>query len=229
MSPSLATGLLGVVLGMRHALEPDHLAAVSTLATQQRSGREGLWLGVVWGLGHSFSLLVVGGTLALVGEQMPPAVTASFEVAVAVVIIALGVAALRRSFIEGTTGTHSTHSHGEVEHSHPGAMEHLHLSGWTLSTRPLLVGILHGLAGTGALTALVIAELPTFGARFAYLAVFSLGTMLGMALVTGLAGVPMMRLARAPRVAAGLLSLAGVFSIVIGVWWAAQSVRSLLE
>ncbi len=213
---------------MRHALEPDHLAAVSTLATEQRSGREGVWLGVVWGLGHSFSLMVVGGTLALVGGTMPPTVTAALEVAVAAVIILLGIRALRRSLVEGTVGTDSTHSHGPLEHSHPTSMDHLHVKGRTLATRPLLVGLLHGLAGSGALTALVIAELPTLSARLAYLLVFSLGTMAGMALVTGLAGVPMMRLSRAPRVATALLSLAGVLSIVVGLWWGAVSVRTLL-
>lgn len=228
MPASLVTGLLGVVLGMRHALEPDHLAAVSTLATEQRSGREGVWLGVLWGLGHSFSLLVVGGTLALVGGTMPPSVTAGLEVAVAAVIILLGVRALRRSLVEGSTGHHSTHQHGPLEHSHATSMDHLHLKGWTFATRPLLVGILHGLAGSGALTALVIAELPTSTARLAYLLVFSLGTMTGMALVTGLAGVPLMRLARAPRVASAMLSLAGVLSIVVGLWWGAVSMRTLL-
>ena len=159
MSSSLLTGLLGVALGMRHAVEPDHLAAVSTLATEQKNARAGLALGALWGLGHTLSLLVVGGGLALLEAQMPPWVAALFELLVAVMIVVLGVRAVRRSFIEGRAGRTSTHTHGDVEHTHAAPVEHVHLRSWTFATRPLLVGLLHGLAGSGAITALVLAAL----------------------------------------------------------------------
>lgn len=227
MSPALVTGLLGVVLGMRHALEPDHLAAVSTLAAE-RSGRTGAWLGVMWGLGHSLALLVVGGALAFFGGRMPEAVTALLEVLVAGVIIVLGVRAVHRSLTEGRVGSPAPHRHGAVEHVHSAPTEHLHLDRWTFATRPLLVGVLHGLAGSGALTALIVAELPTFSARITYLLVFGVGTTAGMTLITGLAGVPLQQLAKAPRVATGLLATAGVLSIGVGLWWGALSVNVLL-
>lgn len=227
MSPSLLTGLLGLVLGMRHALEPDHLAAVSTLVAEN-SRRTSAWLGVMWGFGHSVTLLVVGGALAFFGGQMPGTLTAGFEVLVALVIIALGVRAVRRSFMEGRTGARTPHRHGAVEHVHPASTEHLHINRWTIATRPLLVGVLHGLAGSGALTALIVSELPTFTSRLTALLLFGLGTTMGMTLITGLAGVPLQRLAKAPRVATGLLATAGLFSIGVGVWWGAHSVNALL-
>lgn len=227
MSSSLVTGLLGIALGMRHAVEPDHLAAVSTLATEQRTVRAGLWLGALWGVGHSFSLFVVGGTLAFVGAQMPVRVGAGFELLVAVMIVALGARAVRRSVLEGSEGAVATHQHGALEHTHPAPAEHVHLRSWTFATRPLLVGLMHGLAGSGALTALVLAELHTVTARLGYIALFGAGSIVGMALLTGLAGVPLMRLVRAPRLAAGVLAMSGLLSIGIGLWWGLSSAQQL--
>jgi hypothetical protein len=90
-----------------------------------------------------------------------------------------------------------------------------------------LVGVVHGLAGSGALTALVLAELPSSSERLAYIVLFGGGSVVGMALLTGLAGVPLMRLARVPRVAAGLLAVAGALSVAVGGWWGAVSVERL--
>ncbi|MCA3014339.1 MAG: urease accessory protein [Myxococcaceae bacterium] len=227
MSSSLLTGLLGVALGMRHAVEPDHLAAVSTLATEQRNARAGLLLGALWGVGHTLSLLLVGGTLAVLEAQMPERVAALLELLVAIVVVALGVRALRTSLAEGRAGAPSTHRHGAVEHTHAAPREHLHLCSWTFATRPLLVGLLHGLAGSGALTALVLAELPTTASRLGYIALFGAGSVLGMALLTGAAGVPLVRLARSPRLATGLLGVAGALSIIVGLCWGAASVAQL--
>ncbi|MBE2253248.1 MAG: hypothetical protein IAE78_27200 [Myxococcus sp.] len=227
MSPSFVTGLLGIALGMRHALEPDHLAAVSTLASEQRTVRAGLWLGALWGVGHSASLLLVGGGLALLGAQMPPRVGAGFELLVAAMIVFLGVKAVRRSLLEGSLGAVATHQHGALEHTHPAPAEHVHLRSWTFATRPLLVGLMHGLAGSGALTALVLAELEGVTARLGYIALFGAGSIVGMSLLTGLAGLPLMKLARAPRVAAGLLASAGLLSIGVGLWWGLSSAQQL--
>ena len=212
---------------MRHAVEPDHLAAVSTLATEQRTVRAGVWLGALWGIGHSFSLVVVGGTLALVGEQMPQRVGAGFELMVALMIVGLGARAVRRSMLEGAQGAVATHQHGALEHTHPAPAEHVHLRTWTFATRPLLVGLMHGLAGSGALTALVLAELDSVTARLGYIALFGAGSIVGMALLTGLAGVPLMRLVRAPRLAAGVLATSGLLSIGVGLFWGLTSAQQL--
>ncbi len=214
---------------MRHALEPDHLAAVSTLASEERGGlRAGLHLGVYWGLGHTFSLLIVGGSLAVLGAQMPARLGFAFELLVALMISALGVRAMLRAVAEGRAGSEHTHAHGGLTHTHAAPSEHLHLSRWTLATRPLLIGLMHGLAGSGALTALVMAELPTASARLSYIALFGAGSVVGMSLLTGLAGVPMMKLARSPRLAAGLLLFTGVLSTAIGACWGWGAIQNLI-
>ncbi|HEX8954430.1 MAG TPA: urease accessory protein UreH, partial [Polyangia bacterium] len=87
--------LLGMLLGMRHALEPDHLAAVSTLVASERSARRGALLGMYWGIGHSVALFAVGGVLAALHRQMPARAADAFELAVAVMLVALGVRAMR--------------------------------------------------------------------------------------------------------------------------------------
>jgi hypothetical protein len=160
---------------------------------------------------------------------MPPRVEQAFELAVAVMIASLGLRAIRQAFREGRLGLPHVHRHGGVVHTHPAPVSHLHLQRWTFSTRPLLVGVLHGLAGSGALTALVLAELPTATARLAYIGLFGLGSVVGMGLLTGLAGVPLSRAARQPRLAAGVLAAAGVVSLVVGAWWGVASVSRLLS
>jgi high-affinity nickel-transport protein len=217
---SLLPSLVGLSLGMRHALEPDHLAAVSTLASEQRGGLgASLRLGLFWGAGHTLSLLLVGGSLALLGAQMPAQLGFAFELLVAIMITALGIRAVVRAVAEGRAGFEHVHAHGELTHTHAAPSEHLHLSRWTVATRPLLIGLMHGLAGSGALTALVIPGLPTASARLSYIALFGAGSIVGMSLLTGLAGVPLMKLARSPRLAAALLLVTGLVSASIGAWW----------
>ncbi len=226
---ALLPSLVGLALGMRHALEPDHLAAVSTLASAEHGGmRAGLRLGVFWGLGHSLSLLAVGGTLALLGAQMPAQLGVFFELAVAAMIVTLGLRAMMKALKEGRAGNEHMHVHGALTHTHTAPSEHLHLSRWTLATRPLLIGLMHGLAGSGALTALVLAELPTAAERLSYIVLFGSGSVVGMSLLTGLAGVPMMKIARTPRLAAALLMVIGVFSTGVGAWWGWTALQPLL-
>lgn len=224
---SLFPSLVGLALGMRHALEPDHLAAVSTLASEERSTTAGLRLGLFWGLGHTLSLLVVGGSLSLVGARMPVRLEHLFELAVAAMVVGLGARAMVRAVREGRAGAEHTHSHGGLLHTHAAPEAHLHLSRWTLATRPLLIGLMHGLAGSGALTALVLVELPTLAARLTYIALFGAGSIVGMALLTGLAGLPLARLARSPRLAAGLLFVTGLVSTGVGAWWGYESLVAL--
>lgn len=224
---ALLPSLVGLALGMRHALEPDHLAAVSTLATEERGARAGFRLGAFWGLGHTVALLAVGGSLALLGAQMPAHVAAAFELAVAVMVMTLGVRAVLRAVREGRRGAAHAHAHGALVHVHPAPAAHVHVRRWTLATRPLLIGLMHGLAGSGALTALVLAELPTASARITYIVLFGAGSVVGMAMLTGLAGVPLMKLARSQKATAALLLVTGGVSVVIGAWWGFESVSRL--
>jgi high-affinity nickel-transport protein len=220
--------VIGLALGMRHALEPDHLAALSTLASDHRGdARSNLGLGAAWGLGHTLALLLVGGSLAVLGAQMPPHVEQALELLVSLMIIALGVRAVVRAVREGRRGELHSHQHGDHVHAHAAPLEHIHLRRSTLATRPLLIGVVHGLAGSGALTALVLAELPTMGARLGYIALFGSGSVLGMALLTGLAGTQVSKLVRTPQLASLLLLLTGAASTCVGLWWGAQSLGRL--
>jgi len=219
---------LGSLLGMRHALEPDHLAAVSTLVTGERSGAKAALLGVCWGVGHTVSLVAAGGVLVLLRAEMPAAVADLFELAVAVMLIGLGMRAVYLAARQGAAGPVHAHHHGSRMHVHPGAPAHIHIGAWTLARRPLLVGAVHGLAGSGALTALVVATLPSAAARLTYMAVFGVGSTLGMAALSGLLGWPIARIGRHRRLSRGVSMAVGCTSIVLGVAWGYPLVARML-
>ncbi len=219
MGTSFLGILLGVVLGARHALEPDHLAAVTVLAAESPSGKRGAMLGLLWGVGHTAALLVVGLVLALLATAMPERWADIFEFGVAVMLVFLGVRAVVRAAQQGRTGTAEPHHHGGTAHEHAGPHNHVHLGPWTMATRPLVVGLIHGLAGSGAMTALVVAELPTVPARLGFLALFGVGSVVGMGALSGLAGWPLSRLTRNPAAARLLFASAGVLSVALGLAW----------
>ena len=210
---------LGTLLGMRHALEPDHLAAVSTLVTGERSKFKAALLGACWGLGHTFTLLVVGVVLVILRADMPARLADAFEFCVALMLIGLGLRAIVLAARQGPAGPAHVHHHGHVVHRHAGAPAHVHIGTWTLARRPLLVGAVHGLAGSGALTALVLATLPSTAARLTYMAVFGLGSTLGMAMLSGLLGWPLARLGSHRGVLRAVSLAVGLVSTVLGIAW----------
>lgn len=220
--PSLVPALLGLVFGLRHTFEPDHLAAVSTLSAEQKSWRSSLHIGLSWGLGHAATLLLFGGALSLFEVHLAPRAASALELVVAAVIIGLGVRAVRKALDEAKHGPVALHAHGEQAHAHAARGAHLHLFGVTLATRPLLVGALHGLAGSGALVTLVLLELDGFGARLLYLSLFGAGAALSMGALTAAAGLPLSRLQNARR---ALLGTSGAVSIAVGVFWAAAALK----
>jgi hypothetical protein len=219
---------LGSLLGMRHALEPDHLAAVSTLVSRERSGIRAALLGVCWGLGHTLSLVVVGALLVALRAEMPAAVSDLFELLVAFMLVALGFRAIVHAARQGAEGPTRVHRHGRLVHSHAGVPAHVHIGVWTLARRPLLVGAVHGLAGSGALTALVLATLPTTTARLAYMALFGLGSTVSMAALSGLLGWPLARLGTHHLVARGVSLIVGCTSMALGIMWGQSTIARLL-
>ncbi len=221
----LIAALFGILQGLRHAFEPDHLAAVSTLASEGRSRSSGVWLGALWGLGHALTLFVVGGTLAAVGHALPRRASEGFELAVAAMLVALGVRAVRRAILQGRAA--HAHAHEVADHGHLEPLNHIHFQGRAMATRPLLIGIVHGLAGSGALTAAVLAELPDTAGRLGAIACFGFGSILGMAAISGALGVPLLRLQARPRVAAGLLLGIGLTSAVLGLSWGVAAAIAL--
>lgn len=222
MIGTTAAVALGLVVGARHAFEPDHLAAVSTLvgdARQTRSVRGALGLGALWGLGHTIALLAVGIALVALDGMMPERLGATFELIVAGMLVVLGV----RSIVMGLRnrdGHAGVHRHGALEHVHGGAGAHVHVGARAVAWRPLTIGLVHGLAGSGALTALAFAELPSTGARILYMVMFGAGSIAGMAIATGIAGAALQHLASGPRTRRVFSLATGVLSCVVGVVWA---------
>jgi hypothetical protein len=212
----------GSLLGMRHALEPDHLAAVTTLVSAERSSLRGAWLGLWWGLGHTLTLLIVGAALVLLRAEMPGQLATAFELLVALMLIGLGVRALIQAARQGKRGPVFLHRHGRIVHSHPAVPAHLHLAGWTFARRPLVIGAIHGLAGSGALTALVLSTLPTTAARLTYVVLFGLGSTVGMAALSGLLGWPLARIGLHHAFARAVSFAVGLMSIGMGLAWGAR-------
>jgi hypothetical protein len=218
----LSSSALGSLLGMRHALEPDHLTAVSTLVTTvpgDGSRYRAAMLGAFWGLGHTLSLVVVGAVLIVLRAEMPARVSDLFELFVAIMLVGLGVRAIVLAVRQGPVGPTHVHHHGHRVHTHAGATPHVHVGRWTLARRPLFVGAVHGLAGSGALTALVLATLTSTTARITYMALFGFGSTLGMAALSGLLGWPAARLGSNRALARTMSVVVGCVSIALGVFW----------
>lgn len=175
------------VLGMRHATDPDHIVAVTTIATQERSFVRAAGIGALWGLGHTLTILVVGGAIVVFRLVFTPRLGLSMEFVVALMLILLGLLNLF-----------------DVR-SRPSALT---------SARPMLVGVVHGLAGSAAATLLVLPLIPDPRWAAAYLLVFGIGTIAGMALMTLAIAAPSIYAAgrveslhRWIRVSSGVLSV----------------------
>jgi hypothetical protein len=215
----LASSSLGSLLGMRHALEPDHLAAVSTLVVGETNGRKAALLGVCWGLGHTCTLVAAGAALVILRAEIPAYASDLFELAVALMMVGLGLRAIYLAARQGPAGPFHLHHHGHVVHVHRGAAAHIHIGAWTLARRPLLVGAVHGLAGSGALTALVWTTLPSDAARLTYMMLFGLGSTVGMAALSGVLGWPLARVGRCRAVARTVSLAVGCISTALGIVW----------
>jgi len=201
---------------------------VSTLVTHERNSVKAALLGVCWGLGHTLSLLVVGAALVLLRAEMPAFAADLFELLVAIMLIALGARAIALAARQGPSGPVHAHHHGEHVHVHRGVPAHIHVGRWTLARRPLLVGAVHGLAGSGALTALVLTTLPTNASRIAYMMLFGLGSTVGMAALSGLLGWPLARAGAHRGVVRGLSLAVGCASVALGVVWGYPLVVKML-
>jgi len=212
MARLVASAGLGTLLGMRHAFEPDHLAALSTLLTGERNVRKAAWLGVYWGIGHTLTLLAAGTLLVVLRAEMPALVSDVLAGAVVLLLVGFGCRAIYLSAGQSSAGP--THSHGHGATPAPSSNGQ-----WTLARRPLLVGAIHGLAGSGALTALVMATIPSTAARLSYLALFGIGSTVGMAALSGLMGWPIARVGTHGAVARTVSRAVGCVSIMLGVYW----------
>lgn len=219
-----STLALGFVLGLKHAVEADHLAAVSTIVSERKSVWSSSLVGGLWGVGHTISLLVAGVAVILFHIEIGERTGHALEFAVGLMLVALGVNALRKLARGGRVHVHA-HTHGGRAHVHP----HVHGSepetdphthhGLGLGPRPLLVGMIHGLAGSAALTLLVLSTIPSPLVGFAYIFVFGVGSVGGMMIMSALVGLPAyLTAARFNRANLTLRGLAGLLSLGIGLF-----------
>src|ERR1051326_5566019 len=228
MTPSIVAVLaIGGLLGFRHAFEPDHLAAVSTLASRPGSR---LWsaarLGLIWGPGHTATVGVVALLIIVLGVQIPTRFWPAAELLVAALLVLLGLAVIWR-YVRGRWHMHA--------HAHPTAAPHFHLHNHTHdqthghthavvdARRSLGFGIAHGLAGSGAIAALLVAAVPDAASRLAYFAAFGAGTVAGMLSVSlTLSAIVRVAAGRSARLATILHVGAAAASVVAGVVLAQQ-------
>lgn len=227
MSPTISTVAgIGLLLGLRHAFEPDHLAAVSTLATRPTAR---LWsaarLGLVWGLGHTATVGIVVLFIMVLGIQVPERLWPTAELVVAALLVLLGSVVIWR-YVRGRWHLHA-HSHASGPHlhlhSHSHATGHEHAHGTVDARRSLGFGIAHGLAGSGAIAALLVAAAPDTPSRIAYFAAFGIGTIIGMLGVSlTLSMVVRAASSKSERWATMLHVGAAALSVVAGIFLAQQ-------
>jgi hypothetical protein len=189
---------LGFLLGMQHALEADHIAAVSSIAARRSDVRDIVKHGLTWGLGHTLTLFAFAGAAVLLGHAIPDTLARPIETAVGVMLIGLGAHVLWRLWRDRVH--FHTHRHGDGirhihVHSHAGenvahrASAHQHAHGFRW--RSLLVGLMHGMAGSAALLVLAVSQVASPAAGMAYVLLFGVGSMLGMGALSVAIAVPL--------------------------------------
>jgi high-affinity nickel-transport protein len=244
MTALLSILALGFFLGMRHATDSDHVIAVSTIVSRERDVRHAAIIGMFWGVGHSITLLVVGGAIVLFGLVIPQRLGLSLEFCVALMLIVLGALNLRvalrgvhaRSafteqdrhehphrrgdYIHSHPHGHAPETHGHSEKSVPPARLDRRFSGSRAygALRPTVIGVVHGLAGSAAIALLVLPIIRDPLWAVMYLSIFGAGTIAGMILITTAIAVPFSYSARFQFVHRHLGAVAGVVSFSFGLF-----------
>jgi high-affinity nickel permease len=218
---------LGLVIGLRHALDTDHLAAVSTIVSERKSLLSSLLIGGLWGVGHTASLLIAGIAVIFLNLKIQK-YEKPLEFCVALMLIGLGTNVLIKLARGGRIHFHE-HEHGGHHHLHPHLHEagahdrpepHTH-HGFKLGVRPLIIGMVHGLAGSAALMLAVLATIKSTALAFAYIIIFGIGSIGGMMVMSLVLSLPMHLTATSfARTHFAVRALAGVFSLGFGLFMA---------
>jgi hypothetical protein len=216
---------LGFLLGMQHALEADHIAAVSSIAARRSDIGDIVKHGLTWGLGHTLTLFVFAGAAILLGHAIPEQVARPIETAVGIMLVGLGAHVLWRLWRDRVHFHQHGHGDGTVHihaHSHAGETapharaSHAHAHGFRW--RALLVGLMHGMAGSAALLVLAVSQASSPAVGLGYVALFGIGSMVGMGALSTVIAVPLAVSARWLTWAnSGLQGAVGVITITIGI------------
>jgi high-affinity nickel-transport protein len=240
----LSLTLLGLFLGMRHATDPDHVIAVSTIVSRQPTIRCALVIGSLWGVGHTLTIVTVGGAIVLFTVVIPPRLGLTMEMAVALMLVVLGMwnltgvveqlRAVQPPLPDGVGGREPRrddfggHRHAlGLMHRHDAPVPWLdsRLAGFALAQflRPLIVGLVHGLAGSAAVALLVLALIKNPWWAMLYLVLFGFGTIIGMMVITGAIGAVLAYASRrSPRIERHLRVASGLLSLCFGLFLAYQ-------
>ncbi len=232
---------MGLLFGIKHATEADHIAAVGAIVSEQDGLSRALRTGGLWGTGHTLAILLAGVLVVGLRLTIPGPIARGLEFCVALMIIALGGAALTRALricpgIHVHRHAHDSHSHAhlhfhDAEKGHlPGrdaaAELHAHHALRHVGYKPLLVGMMHGLAGSAALTLLVLAQIRSVPLGLTYLLVFGTGSIGGMALMSMVISLPFSATASRPMLGRALQIAAGAVSLGFGLFYAWSQVGS---
>jgi ABC-type nickel/cobalt efflux system permease component RcnA len=233
VDPVVSAVLLGFVLGLQHATDPDHLVAVATIVTRERRFAAGARIGLLWGVGHMLTLAIAGTVIVALNLTVSSRVATGLELVVAAMLVLLGGCRLRdalRGIVavapERRAADHRHANHAETIHTHHGET-HVHPSESLLAAaglRALMVGAVHGMAGTAAIALLVLATIHTVAAAMIYLVVFGIGTIAGMTALTAAMAYPVARIARLRRMREAMALVSGVAAIAFGCWYAVRLV-----
>jgi high-affinity nickel permease len=211
LGPFLFVGGLGLLLGMRHSTDPDHVVAVSTIVSKQRSIRQAGLIGTIWGLGHTLTIFAVGSLIILFGVVIPPRLGLSMEFSVALMLILLGVLNLTGVMQRLTSYLTPNRTRTVSNRAETMLDRTIGRFGLYQCVRPLVIGIVHGLAGSAAVALLVLSTIHSPVWATVYLLIFGAGTMVGMMCMTAAMAVP---LAFAGK---RFSSMSRVFSVASGV------------
>lgn len=228
--------VLGLLLGVQHALEADHLAAVASLTANGTRLQDAARQGAAWGLGHTLTLFLFGGIVLLIGDTLGDRVPLLLEVLVGLMLLGLGIDVLLRMWrkrVHFHVHTHGAEQHFHA-HSHPAGRDHgqdphRHEHRRTLPLRPLLVGMVHGMAGTAALTVFVMGSVQSIWIGLTYLLLFGLGSIVGMVALALIISLPLHWSAQSLTWAHnGLTAILGLFTVTLGGLILNQAVGSLM-
>lgn len=226
----------GFVAGLKHALDPDHVVAVSTIVSEHKSLARSSLVGTFWGLGHSASLLAVGLLIILLRSAIPEEAALWMELPVAAMLIGLGAGVLVKMAREQGIEVHAhSHSHdGEPPHSHihvhnRDGHDHKHYL-FRLGRRPFAVGMVHGFAGSAAVTLGAMTTIPSVSLGLIYIALFGLGSVGGMLLMSAVIGLPFAATARKfAAVNSGIRVFAALFSVGFGLFLGWDLISQLMN
>ncbi|MCH6264995.1 sulfite exporter TauE/SafE family protein [Neobacillus citreus] len=214
---------LGLILGIKHAIEPDHVIAVSTIASQSKKLWQASLAGVFWGIGHTVTLFIVGIIVILMKGEIPEKWAMSLEFLVGIMLVFLGIKTIisfKNIHIHSHKHDDDVEEHKHV-HSHinSGKHNHQHKHKKVTYLGSTVIGLVHGLAGSGAMILLTMSTVKSVGEAAVYILIFGLGTVIGMLFFTTIIGIPFVLSKKRKSISGSLGLFTGVISTVFGVYY----------